>query len=659
MIRPLISVLMKRLLPVVALFLIYSGFFTASCQNNTDHQVPYVLPPELEVVVEDTVTEIRITAIGDLMCHSTQYKFAYTDDGYDFHPCFAEVKPILESADYTIGNIETTFSGGRVPYSGYPNFNTPVEYLVAIKDAGFDFLVSANNHTMDTGEKGVMSTIKRIDSLGFARTGSYISQEDRDSIRVVDIDGITMAILNYTYGMNGYTCPEGKDWMVNLIDTVLIKEDIAAAKALQPDLVCVFYHYGAEYIHEPNLYQRECVDVAIRSGADLILGAHPHVVQPIETFATRGGNIDTGVVVWSMGNFVSNQGQRYRDAGIIVNLELSKDLRNEKVKLTGVDYVPTWVFRGNHPNRKPHTIIPSEKGLEADHGYDFIDEKDLVKMQQGFADVNKYATLYQDIPRTSYKEYGEQRESVPDKILFHSGVCFGTCPDYALSVDQTGHLEMWGGTWSDKRGFYTGKVPDHLVKEIQFFFSPDSWKQAKSNYQASFTDASTFQTSYVENGRIVKQIRDYGAQGPQLLKSFYGLMRDLYKADIWEALPPSALTCYDLKLPRMIINEQPVQLNKAELLFLWQEWRDNLGILEPAYEFKLDPAPEKDPKFFSNPGAMHQCLESGLDLDSVTTDGQRFQLHFEEEHNMRIDLGYDFFGSHLFEREMPSAPVKK
>lgn len=647
MVRTLITFCMKRILPVLALFFLYTGFFTASCQNNSDHQIPYVLPPEPEPEPVDTAQTIRITAIGDLMCHSTQFKYAKTGkDSYDFRPCFSEVKPILESADFTIGNIETTFSGDRFPYSGYPNFNTPVEYLVAIKDAGVDFLVSSNNHTMDTGEKGVMSTIKALDSIGFDRTGSYISQADRDSIRIVEIEGITMAILNYTYGMNGYKCPEGKEWMVNQIDTTLIKEDIAAAKALDPDLVCVFYHYGAEYIHEPNLYQKECVDLAIRNGADFILGAHPHVVQPIEYFATQGGNIDTGIVVWSMGNFVSNQGQRYRDAGIIVNLEFTKDLRDEKVKLSGVDYVPTWVFRGNHPDRKPHTILPSEKILEANLPYSFVDESGKKKMKQAYEDVNKYVNLYQEIPRLSPKAWEPIAEPPADKIVFHSGVCFGTCPDYCLSVDETGAMELWGGMFSDKVGFFNGQVPDSMLEDLKFFFQPEAWLQLEDGYDATFTDASTYETAYVTEGRIIKGVRDYGAQGPKLLSSVYAMMRQLYKTPGWEPMAPGALTCYQLKRLNYKVGEMNYPLNPAENFFLWQEWSRYYGVLEPPYPNKISDQPHypyEQGRAEKTYPRQPNCMMEGLDLDSVSTDGQVFELHFENEHNMEIDLGYDFF----------------
>jgi|GEM_PF-153438 len=646
--------LMKRLFPVLALFTLYAGFFTASCQQQSEHRIPMVLPPLPEPEPEPTFTTVRITAFGDLMCHSPQFKYAKVGkDSFDFRPWFEYVKPMLESADFTIGNIETTFSGGRKAYSGYPNFNSPVAYLEAIKDAGVDFLVSANNHTMDTGEKGVQSTIKALDELGFGRTGSYTSKADRDSIRVVDIEGITMAIVNYTYGMNGYQCPEGKPWMVNMIDSTLIKADIAAAKALEPDLVCVFYHYGAEYIHEPDAFQRECVEIAQRSGADLILGAHPHVVQPMEYFATQGGNIDTGIVVYSMGNFISNQGQRYRDAGIIVNLELTKDLQTEKVSLTDVSYLPTWVFRGNHPKRKPHGIIPSEMSLQEELGLDFVDAKGKTKMATAFADVNKYATLYAPIRRVEMKDY---LPAEPDRILFHSGMCFGSCPDYSLSVNEAGQMELWGGQFSNKCGFYQAQVPDSLLEAVQSLFNREAWMQLKDAYKASFTDASTYSTLYVQEGRIVKNIKDYGAAGPAALKQVYQTLRRLYEADIWTPMEASYFTCMALPPNQYKTEGFTFNLNKVETFFLWQSLNQAGGTMEPAFELAMgtDPHyPYQGSRYTLDAFRQPNCLLNGHPFQSAETNGQSFDLLFEEDHHLKVNLGYPFFEENSIRTRLP------
>lgn len=641
--------LMKRFFPVLALFTLYAGFFTASCQQTPEHRIPYVLPPPLpEPEPEPTETTIRITAVGDLMCHSPQFKYAMIGkDQYDFRPWFEYVKPLLESADFTIGNIETTFSGGRKAYAGYPSFNSPVAYLEALKDAGFDFLVSANNHTMDTGEKGVQSTIKALDKLGFGRTGSYTSKADRDSIRVVDIEGITMAIVNYTYGMNGYKCPEGKPWMVNLIDSTLVKADIAAAKALNTDLVCVFYHYGKEYIHEPDAFQKECVNIAKRSGADLILGAHPHVVQPIEYFATQGGNIDTGIVVYSMGNFISNQGQRYRDAGIIVNLELTKDLQTDKVSLSDVSYLPTWVFRGNQPNRKPHGIIPSEMSLQEELGLDFVDDKGKAKMATAFADVNKYATLYAPIRRMAIKEFMPVE---PDRLVFHSGVCFGSCPDFCLSVDANGQMEMWGGRFSDKAGYFSGLVPDSLMEEVQGLFDRPAWMNAKDRYAVGYTDASTLSTLYIHEGRIVKNIQDYGGAGPELMKMAYRLFRKLYKANVWSAMEASHFTCMPLPPRSYKTGGFNYPLKQVEAFFLWQSWNRKGGTMTPEFEIELGQTPHHPypgGRFPSEAPRQPNCLLNGLTLDSVATDGQTFDLMLSKEHVLKVDLGYPFFEENM------------
>lgn len=346
---------------------------------------------------EDSLIVRRIAAVGDLMCHSTQFKYARVAvDTFDFRPCFAEVKSYLAGADLTIGNLETVFAGKRVPYEGYPAFNTPDDFLDALQEVGFDFLVTANNHSMDQGEKGAQRTLDLLDRYGFAHTGTYRTPADRDSIRVVDLDGIQLAIVNYTYGTNGMPIPEGKPWMVNEIDTALIRRDIAAAVAQDPDLVLVFFHFGVENQHEPNREQKRVVQHAIDCGADIILGAHPHVIQPVEYFKTNQGRLDSGFVAWSLGNFISNQYWRYTDAGMILDLEVTKDTLRDTIFISDARYLPTWVFRGKHPMKKIHVVLPAEKGLQ-DSSYFYIDAEWQSKMQEAFADTRKYLNLYREI----------------------------------------------------------------------------------------------------------------------------------------------------------------------------------------------------------------------------------------------------------------------
>lgn len=348
----------------------------------------------------DSVVSVHIAAVGDLMCHAPQFTNAKVGaDTFDFRPCFAEIKSALEHADFTIGNLETVLGGKELGYKGYPNFNTPDDYLDALKLAGFDFLVTANNHSLDQGEKGVLRTLDKLDEYGIPHTGTHRSQQDRDSVRVVDVKGIKIAIVNFTYGMNGYKCPAGKDWMVNVIDSTLIKKDIAAAKAKKPDLVLAFFHWGNEYEHEPNAYQKANAQHAIHAGADLIFGAHPHVIQPVEKFKTVGATLDSGLVVWSMGNFFSNQVNRYTDAGIVMHINLQKDTRSGKISLGEIGYTPTWVYRGLNPAKKLHVIWPAEVAQRDTLPAAYLTAEYKTKMKQAFEDTEAYINKYRRLNR--------------------------------------------------------------------------------------------------------------------------------------------------------------------------------------------------------------------------------------------------------------------
>lgn len=317
-------------------------------------------PPKTAAPPDDSLVTVHLSFVGDLMCHEHQFKYAQLGpDSFDFNPCFEQVKPWLEKADLMMGNLETTLTGSAVGYSGYPTFNSPDAYLKAIQAAGFDFLVTSNNHSMDKGEAGVLRTLSKLDEMGMPHTGTFASQADRDSVRVIEVKGMRLAVLNYTYGTNGIPLPAGKPWTVNLIDTALIRRDIAAARKTTAELVLVFYHFGDEYQRLPGAYQKAMVNHAIKCGADLIIGAHPHVIQPVDYFKTNGGRLDTGFVAYSLGNFISNQYDRYKDAGLILNLELTRNKNTGSIRISDASYVSTWVYRGTHPMRKIHIIYPT------------------------------------------------------------------------------------------------------------------------------------------------------------------------------------------------------------------------------------------------------------------------------------------------------------
>lgn len=309
----------------------------------------------------DSIRTATISFVGDLMCHLPQIDYARVGkDSFDFKPVFREVKKFLSSSNLTIGNLETTIAGQENRYAGYPLFNSPDEYLVALKDAGFDILLTANNHSLDRGKKGIVRTIDKISELGMNFIGTYKSQQDRDSIRIFEINGIKLAFLAYTYGLNGNNIPNDEEFLVNVIDTSLIKQDIRSARKKNAEVVLVYFHFGEEYQRKPSHFQKEIVKHVIDYGADLIVGSHPHVIQPLEFFTSNKNKIGEGIIAYSLGNFLSNQRWRYSDAGVILNLELTKNILKGEVRLSNISFVPVWVFKGKIENKNEFVIFPSD-----------------------------------------------------------------------------------------------------------------------------------------------------------------------------------------------------------------------------------------------------------------------------------------------------------
>ena len=345
------------------------------------------------VELEDSLLTAKLCFVGDLMCHSTQFNYAKVDaDSFDFTGVFREVKSYLSEADLTIGNLETVIAGKENGYSGYPYFNAPDDFVYALKDAGLDLLITANNHALDQGWDGVKRTIDVINENKIHRTGTFTSQEDQDSIRIFQINSIKIAILAYSENTNGVSIPKGKYFIINLIDEEKIKQDILLARNKNVDLVLVHLHYGPEYNREPSDYQKEIVRKIIEAGADIIIGGHPHVIQRFECFQTNNTKLDSGFVAYSLGNFISNQRWRYSDAGVILNIQISKNLFTDSVNINDVDYIPTWVFKGNTENGKEYIILPAQ--FSNDTTYSFLSISDRKLMLQALNDTKEIVTKY-------------------------------------------------------------------------------------------------------------------------------------------------------------------------------------------------------------------------------------------------------------------------
>ncbi len=316
---------------------------------------------------------------GDIMGHEMQIASAYNDSlkSYSYDNVFRYISPVISEADVAIGNLEVTLGGP--PFKGYPAFSSPDALAAACQKAGFDILVTANNHSADRGSKGIARTIRVLDSLKISHTGTWLSSEARDTSTPLMItrNGINVGLLNYTYGTNGIVIPPPR--VVSYIDTVRIQKEIVFSREKGADLVIVFIHWGNEYDSLPSSLQKKTAGAIFRSGADVIIGSHPHVLQPMVSNADTNGLVKP--VVWSMGNFISNQRQRRSDGGAMIRLELSKT--NGEVNISEAGYILTWVYTPTENGKRKFYILPcSEFEDQADFfqsTYNFETMKTFIK----------------------------------------------------------------------------------------------------------------------------------------------------------------------------------------------------------------------------------------------------------------------------------------
>ena len=305
----------------------------------------------------DSVARLNLLFVGDIMGHGPQIKSAQIVEGerYDYLPCFKYIRPIIEAADLAIGNLELTLPG-KPPYRGYPQFRSPDELAYALRVSGFDLLVTSNNHSNDAGKIGVINTVSTLRNYNFYQTGTFKNSEERELFYplIVYKNGFKLAFLNYTYGTNGLSTKEPT--IVNLIDTTLIKKDMKIARQLKPDAIIVVMHWGLEYKLVESSKQRMLSKKIFEWGADLIVGSHPHVVQPIRQESMQDKKV---VVAYSLGNFISNQNKPNTDGGIIFETELIKDLKTGKVSLGQIHYIPVWRYIHKGLKGKPtYHVVP-------------------------------------------------------------------------------------------------------------------------------------------------------------------------------------------------------------------------------------------------------------------------------------------------------------
>lgn len=308
------------------------------------------------------VDSLSLIAAGDTVVHNDLVNYAKKDnETYDFSPYFAEIKDIISSYDIAYYNQETTLGGKELGYTFYPTFNTPNEFGDAMIDAGFNTVSLANNHSYDRKEQAVINSVNYWKSKENIMTnGMALSEEDRTNYQIMTKNNISYALLSYTYGLNGFTLPNGKDYLVNVYSDELVKKDVEALKG-KVDVIIVAMHWGVEYTHTPTETQNKQAQYLASLGVDIIIGNHPHCIQPVKW-------IDNTLIIYSLGNLISNQviltnryGQKVA-IGALASLNIIKttdENLNSEIKIDDLEIELVYTYKNSQD--KYYKVIPFSK----------------------------------------------------------------------------------------------------------------------------------------------------------------------------------------------------------------------------------------------------------------------------------------------------------
>lgn len=303
----------------------------------------YELPsPEAKTAAAELI------AVGDNLMHMPVVKSCLTDNGYYFDGLYENIMPYLKTADIKAVNQETIFINDPSRYSGYPSFGGPSAVGDSLVRAGFNVIQHASNHSYDKGLDGLRDTMAYWKGQSVKLLGVNETAADAERLDKIEINGLSVGMLNYTYGLNGYVLPAGKEYLINVLDEngrALLSERIARAKA-ECDIVVMFVHWGTEYSTVPDDYQRDWLEFFNKNGVDVIIGAHPHVLQPVEEYVGEGGR--KTLVFYSLGNFVSNQDSIEKELGGMARVTFVKDEKGARVEKYSLEPYFTHVSGGKY-----------------------------------------------------------------------------------------------------------------------------------------------------------------------------------------------------------------------------------------------------------------------------------------------------------------------
>lgn len=310
-----------KLLGVLLILLIV--FISLSNNNDNSTKAVNKIVPKINHKKE---YNLNMLMVGDTLIHGSVYQAALKSANvYDFKPMFTYINPIATTYDLAFYNQESIIGGKDLGLSSYPRFNSPEEIGDAMVGMGFNLVSLANNHTLDKGEKGIVNSLNYWKNKQAMTAGSYISLEDKNKINVNQINNITYSLLSYTTLTNGLPVPYGKEFLVDVYDKDKVKSDVEKIRS-KVDVLIVSMHWGTEYTNTPTEQQEEIATYLSSLGVDIIIGHHPHVIQPIKY-------IGKTLVVYSLGNFISAQIGINKLIGLMVMLDINKTVENGKIEI--------------------------------------------------------------------------------------------------------------------------------------------------------------------------------------------------------------------------------------------------------------------------------------------------------------------------------------
>lgn len=416
--KPIIGILAAILIVLIAAIAALCFIRGGTSQNGTQPDIKDNEKQETVVETEESVPEdssendvdVHLTAniavAGDIVAHTPINNNAY--DGatgeYNYDHLFTEAAHIFRRADFSIVDFESTFSGDG-SYSGFPLFDSPDSWATALKNSGIDMVALANNHSLDTWFDGLCRTIDVMEANGLEHIGTYRTQEERDKnhgVVVQDINGITIAFLDYTYGTNGLPRPEGKEFAVNIFnkdymttlsqfDYEKVGSDLEYARSLDTDLIAFIIHWGVEYQTSANEYQKQIADYLLSEGVDMILGGHAHVPQQMEMRQVEqaDGSVKNCLVAYCLGNFISNQYDPYTDLTAVLEIEVDKDVLTGETVIKDAGYTPMIMVRAGNYGFDKYALLDIHKEMaKYEAGEPGAVSRDLYeRMVKGLSDI--------------------------------------------------------------------------------------------------------------------------------------------------------------------------------------------------------------------------------------------------------------------------------